>query len=129
MAGPPKVENIVAQGKFGIVEYAVRANGTAEVREWLELQPVGVQSSFDQLFERLVNHGAHFPNPEQFKRIKGTNDVWEFKRGGKLGNRIFCVQFQNRWLLTHPYKKGHSKKHQQQAATRAIQIAREHLAQ
>ncbi|MEX1228817.1 MAG: hypothetical protein WEB58_01180 [Planctomycetaceae bacterium] len=48
-------------------------------------------ASFGQLFERLVNQGALFPNKEQFKKMKGISggSVWEFKRGGDAGHRFF----------------------------------------
>ena len=124
MAGPPNAENIVATGPKGTVEYAVRTNGNAEAKAWLSSQSTKVRASFGVLFERLVNSGSQFSNKTQFRKLQGMDDVWEFKRGG---NRLFCFQHGRRWLLTHPYKKGHSNKHQTSSGKHAITVANEHL--
>ena len=128
MAGEPNADTFIASGFGGTVEYAVRNSGSMEAKEWLESQPAGVQSSFDHLFRYLAANGPLFPNKEQFKKVGGMEDVWEFKRGGRLGNRLFVFHHGRRWLVTHPYKKGHSKNHQTTAAKHAITIAAEQLA-
>ncbi|MEX0724645.1 MAG: hypothetical protein WD065_00160 [Planctomycetaceae bacterium] len=101
-----------------------------EAKEWLDSHP-DVMASFGQLFERLVNQGALFPNKEQFKKMKGISggSVWEFKRGGDAGHRFFCVEPTEgtRWLLTHHYQKGKSKGDQTKSAKLALKIAAEHI--
>lgn len=122
MAGPPNAENIVASGLRGTVEYAVRKNGRKEAEEWLDSQPDNIRARFDVLFNQVVMEGYPFPNEKQLKKL--SNDVYEFRRGG---DRLFCVKYGRRWLLTHHYEKGHSKKHQSRAADHAYEIANEHL--
>jgi hypothetical protein len=123
-------DRLVAEGKRARIEYAVQADGTMEAKAWLDTQTEAVRASFDVLFQRLAEHGPLFPNKEQFKKLKDINeaDVWEFKRGGEQGNRIFCVEHGRRWLLTHHFcKKGASKKDQTKSARRAAAIANEQL--
>jgi hypothetical protein len=130
MDGPPKDKRLAAQGKKASVEYAVSSDGTMEVKVWLDAESEAVRSSFGVLFQRLADHGPLFPNKEQFKKLKGIDgaDVWEFKRGGEEGNRIFCVEHGRRWLLTNHFcKKGASKKDQTKAAKKAAKIANEQL--
>lgn len=121
MSGPPNAENIVSSGQGGTVEYAARANGKTEVKEWLSAQRATIQARFGVMFDQLVKEGLPFPNASQFKKL--SNDVYEFRRGGV---RVFCVKHGRRWLLTNTYVKGHSKKHQMRAADRALAIANEH---
>lgn len=118
----------VAEGRKARLVYARRADGTMEAKEWLESESLSVQASFDQLFRQLVNCGPLFPNKEQFKKMKGISGgiVWEFKRGGEAGNRLYCVEPESgdRWLLTNHYRKG--KGDQTRSAKLAVKIAREH---
>jgi hypothetical protein len=130
MNGPQKDERIVVEGRRAIVEYAALADGTMEAKLWLDSQEESIRASFEVLFRRLADNGPLFPNKEQFKKLKDISDadVWEFKRGGELGNRIFCVEHGRRWLLTHHFcKKGSSKKDQTKSAKRAAVIANEQL--
>ena len=124
MAGASKIDNIVATGSKGTVEYAILDNGTSEARDWLRNQTDAIKARFGVLFERLVEFGT-INNDQQFRKLHGFEDVWEFKRNE---HRLFCVQQGRRWLLTHYYQKGHSKQHQSSSAARAETIAREHLA-
>lgn len=122
MVGKQGTDNLVISGPKGRIEYAVRANGIAEAKAWIDCQQDKVRAQFNALFYMLVNRGV-IANKKQFRKLRGMDDVWEFKRGP---SRLFCVNDGSRWLLTHPYTKGHSKGHQTDAGKHAIAIAREH---
>src|SRR3990172_10429474 len=107
MTDQPPAERILHSGPFGTVEYAVRANGKMEAREWFEEQPLQRQAKFDHLFRSTVSHGK-IRNPTQFRHLRGP--VYEFKRDS---DRLFCYLIeaaQSRWLLTHHLQKGGSPK-------------------
>jgi hypothetical protein len=130
MSQPTNDDVVVADGKRGRLVYARRLDGTMEAKDFLDSN-LDVKASFGQLFERLVTNGPLFPNPDQFKKMKGISggSVWEFKRGGEGGHRFYCVEpsIDDRWLLTHHYQKGKSKGDQTRAAKLALKIAAEHV--
>lgn len=123
MVDPPNAENILDCGRFGTVEYAVRANGDREAREWLSAQPENLQISFGVLFRRLVTEGS-IHNEEQFRHLR--DQVWEFKR---KEHRLLCFRSGNRYLLTHRIKKaGGRGKCPRSAIDHAERIGDEHIA-
>lgn len=118
-----KIAEVVLSGTKGQVEYALDDSGQSEAKEWLESQTGELQTSFGVLFRRLVDYGI-IHNQQQFRKIKGQDAVWEFKRNGE---RLFCYRHGRRWLLTHHYQKGHGSKHQSKSAARTATIADKQL--
>jgi hypothetical protein len=116
-----RADRLLQRGPLGSVEYAIRANGAMEAREWLEKQRETTQAAFDQMFRVTVAHGR-ISNWEKFKQIR--NEVHEFKRGP---DRLFCFKLGGRWLLTH-HKPKASLKNYNPDIDRAITIAAEHVA-
>jgi len=105
---------ILAEGRFGTVEYAARSSGAMEAREWLEAQSESTQRSFG------VREGK-IRSELQFRHLRAK--VWEFKRSA---HRLFCYREGSRCLLTHYYRKGGQKTPPQQIS-RAEQIGEEHI--
>lgn len=123
MAVPPSTDIVLAAaGKKCDVVYARRNDGTMEAKQWFDAQTDSIKRGFGSLIQFLADNGR-ITNEKLFKKLEGMENVWEFRKGSK---RLFCVNDGNRWLLTHPYKKGHSKGHQTRAALQAITIAAEH---
>jgi hypothetical protein len=123
MAWPSQADRIVERGKWGSVEYAVRANGSMEAKEWFGSQDVSVRTSFGVLFKRILQEGR-ITNELQCRQLRDT--IWEFKRGG---NRLLFGQVGNRRLLTHHIKKGGPKKCPPREINRAQTIIDEHVEQ
>jgi hypothetical protein len=122
MAAPSRDDRTLEKGRYGTVEFAIRADGTMEAKSWFDKSPVNVLASFDVLFRRLVDSGR-IPNKEQFRQLDG--DIWEFKRGD---HRLLCYRIGPRVLLTHRIKKaGGRGKCPQGAITHAQNIAAEHF--
>jgi hypothetical protein len=122
MAWPSEADRIVERGKWGSVEYAVRANGSMEAKEWFAAQGVAVRMSFGVLFKRILQEGR-ITNELQCRQLRDT--IWEFKRGA---NRLLFGQVGNRRLLTHHYKKG-GQKCPPREIKRAQTIVDEHIEQ
>jgi hypothetical protein len=122
MAGSSRADRLVRRGPKGSVEYAIRANGKMEAKEWLEAQSAQTQAAFDHMFRSTVEIGR-ITNRDQFKQLEG--DVYEFKR--RVGQRLFCFKLGNRWLLTH-YKHKSKLKNYGPDIERAKNIGREHIA-
>lgn len=101
MARPSREDRIVAEGSFGVVEYAMRDDGSMEAKDWFDAQDSATQKSFTHLFHQLVDHRL-ITNHQRFKQLRG--DVYEFKKHFD-GKRLFCYRHANRWLLTHGAKK------------------------
>jgi len=120
MSWPSDAERILERGRFGTIEYAVRANGEMEAKDWFESQDRSVRISFGVLFKRVLSDGR-IPNKTQCRQLK--DQVWEFKRGP---NRLLFYQLGNRRLLTHHYRKGGQKCPRKQI-DRAQAIADEHI--
>jgi hypothetical protein len=100
---PEDLDDSVADGAWGSVKYARRANGYMEAKQWLNAAGEGIQSKFDHLFRRMVAFGK-IVNEEHFRHL--GNGIWEFKRGG---DRLLCFQDERCWLLTHHYAKARRK--------------------
>ncbi len=122
MTGPSCTDRLVRRGPKGSVEYAVRANGKMEAKEWLEAQSIQTQAAFDHMFRSTVEIGR-ITNRDQFKQLHG--DVYEFKR--RIGQRLFCFKLGSRWLLTHHKDKSKLKNYGPDI-DRAKTIGREHVA-
>ena len=118
MNGPPRADRILERGARLSVEFAVRANGRMEAKEWLDSQPPPVLARFNVLFRRLVTEGR-ITNKTQFRYL--DEQVWEFKRGG---DRLVCCQLGSRYLLTHHFAKS-GRKSVAEEIERAKQIASE----
>ena len=116
---PKRSKRIVQSGDWGTVEYAVRANGTMEAKEWLDIQTDSTRASFDHLFRTLAN-GQRIFNKTQFRILR--DGIWEFKRAG---DRLLTFQHGNAWFLTHHYPKGGSRKTPKRVIDRAVKIRSE----
>lgn len=124
MAESTEAETIVAaKGPKCTVAYARCSNGEMLAKDFLDSNKK-LKKAFAPLIQHLADHGR-ITNDKLFSKMEGMEGVWEFRKGGK---RLFCVADGNRWLLTHPYGKGHSRQHQTRAAKQAISIAAEHRA-
>ena len=122
MEWPPEAERVLERGKWGTVEYAVRANGDMEAKEWYEAQDQSIRQSFGVLFKRLLSEGR-ITNETQCRQLRDT--IWEFKR---RGDRLLFGLVGNRRLLTHHYAKG-GQKCPKREIDRAESIIEEHIQQ
>jgi hypothetical protein len=68
------------------------ADGSCPSGEFLDALTKSERTKFDVLFERLGDQGR-ISNPEHFKKLDGTDGLWEFKRHQL---RIFCFYAPNR---------------------------------
>ncbi len=122
MALPKDAERAVANGQYGMVEFAVKSpERMAEAWEWKADLSLKKWTSFCVLFQRLVDEGE-IHNEEQFKSL--SDGVWEFKRGG---DRLLCFRNGNRFLLTNTLKKS-GRKNISDDIERARTIGEGHLA-
>ena len=92
---PPR--HIVAEGRHGSIECAVRANGRMEAKDFLEGSLCkSVKPALLALFHVIVslNPDDDEVRPKPLKKTK----IWEFKKGQV---RVFCFRDGNSWVLTH----------------------------
>jgi phage-related protein len=68
------------------------SDGSCPSAEFLADLTKDERRKFDVLFERLGDHGR-ISNSEHFKKLEGTDGLWEFKRHQL---RLFCFYGPNR---------------------------------
>lgn len=120
MAGiPRRSERIQLSGVLDI-EYAVRASGAMEAKDWFDAQDKGIKAKFDHLFRKIAS-GQRICNEQHFRKL--SREIWEFKRDE---NRLLTFQHGGSWFLTHHYPKGR-KKCPRTEIQRAEQIRKECL--
>lgn len=81
MSRPPEFE-----GVFFTIQALTLPDGTCPAGEFLDSLAAADRRKLDVLFERLGNHGK-IQNREKFKKIDGSDSIWEFK---SFQIRIFC---------------------------------------
>ena len=80
----------------------VLPDGTCPAGEFLDGLDEGERRKLDVLFERLGEKGS-IPNTEQFKKLEGSDGIWEFKR---RQIRLFCFfATRRRVVLAYGLKK------------------------
>ena len=115
-------ERILAEDWYGTVEYAMRASGKMEAKEWLENQSDLIQYKFATMFDHHMATGKLTEN--KLKKISGVPHVYEYR---VPGHRLFCFKRDSRWLLTHHFGKANSKRAQTKSAQKSVTIAEEHF--
>lgn len=116
--GAPTTE-IVARGRWGTVECAVRLSGKSPARDFLETECEQVREKgkdkpestararFVVLFQMMADHGKLQPN--RFKKEMGK--LYTFRHEVRnIQIRFPCFQDGNRWILTHGFIKQGAKK-------------------
>jgi hypothetical protein len=109
-----------AQGTWGTVEYAVRANGKWLAEEFIDGLSDSDQRKMAALFLWMANSGS-IRNVEKFRKVSG--DIYEFK---SHQIRIGCFQAGRTWFLTNGFIKKRGKWGRSELE-RANQVRVEHL--
>lgn len=112
---------MVCKGTWGVVEYAMRSNGSLPAKEFYDSCMPKDQARALALFQRMADAGR-IVDDRKFKHIK--DQIWEFKYQQL---RFPCFQHGRCWLLTHGFRKK-SPKWPKGHLERALVIMREHLA-
>ena len=90
MEGP-----IAYRGTAFCIQYAVRANGSCPAEDFYESLSRADQAKMLALFKWMGDHGQIY-NKEKFKKIEGTQELYEFK---SFQIRIMCAFQPNRQLV------------------------------
>jgi hypothetical protein len=120
----------VPRDSWGTVEFAVRASGAIEARDYLASLERKAQAKFLGLFKQMAKTGK-ISNPSRFSHESGK--IYGFKFNHR--NRLFrfpCFQIANRWLLTHGFDKPGAQRGAgawpQSQLDKARNIMQEHIA-
>jgi hypothetical protein len=114
-------DNIVVEGNWGTVEYAIKLNGKMPAKEFIDTLTIGERIKVSHPLKQLAELGRIF-NPEKFRKIKGMREsIFEIKSDHI---RILCFQMSNCWVLTNGFRKGDPPRTEFQ---RAENIGQEHL--
>jgi hypothetical protein len=93
-------------------------DGSCPAAEFLDGLDEGDRQKFDVLFERLGNSG-HITNPEHFKKLEGTDGIFEFKR---FQLRLYCCYGPEKGVVSLLYGiRKKQKKHRKADVVRAEQ--------
>jgi hypothetical protein len=90
---------LVRSGTWGSIRYAVRDNGKALAKEFIDTLDDSQKRKLAVLFQRMADIGT-IRNREQFRKVSGA--IFEFKRHQL---RIGCFQVERTWFLTHGFSK------------------------
>ena len=112
---------LVANGTWGSIRYAVRENGKALAKEFIDALDDPQKRKLSALFEKMANFGI-IRNRTKFKKVSG--DIFEFKRHQI---RIGCFRVERTWYLTHGFFKK-TDRWLSSELQRANDIRSEHLA-
>jgi hypothetical protein len=107
VATVPPLTEVVAEGAWGTVEYAVRPSGSVPAKDFFDALDEKAQASFAVLFQNMANVGRL--SSKRFKKEMGN--LYTFKHEvGKRQIRFPCFRDGNRWILTHGFFKPGAKK-------------------
>ncbi len=119
MASDVPLTEIIAKGRWGTVECAVRASGETPARDFLETVCEGVREKgkdkprataharFLVLFQQMANYGQL--SHQRFKKEMGKLSAFRHEVRNKQ-IRFPCFQDGTRWILTHGFIKGRAEK-------------------
>jgi len=123
---------LVAKGRWGTVECAVRPSGEAPAKEFFETvceevrekgknEPLATASArFAVLFQQMADYGR--VSPKRFKSEMGR--LFAFRHEVRnVQIRFPCFQDGNRWILTHGFIKPGARKGQGQWPENEVQRA------
>jgi phage-related protein len=104
--GAPVIRLPEYEGNAFTIQALVLSDGTSPVGQFLDALSRSDRTKLDVLFERLGDHGK-ITNPEKFKKLTDTEDIWEFKSSQI---RILCFFVPGRLvLLAHALNKKQNK--------------------
>lgn len=90
MSRPPEYE-----GRAFLIQCLELGDGSCPAGEFLDGLDPSDRRKLDVLFEMLGNHGR-ISNREKFKKLQGSEDVWEFK---SYQIRLLCFFAPGKCLL------------------------------
>lgn len=115
MPRPPEFE-----GTHYTIHALTLADGSCPAGEFLDSLTAADRRKLDVLFEMLGNHGK-ISNPEKFKKIEGTDGIFEFK---SFQIRLLCFFASNgRVMLAFGVRKKKDK-HKREDINRAEEYRR-----
>jgi hypothetical protein len=113
---------LVAEGTWGTVEFAVRQSGGVPAKEFFDSLPGKAKPRFAVLFQHMANYGS--VSDKRFKKEMGK--LFAFRHEvGKRQIRFPCFQDGNRWILTHGFFKPGAQKGMGKWPEREIKRAQE----
>lgn len=96
-------ENILCNGRKLRIEFACRANGTMPAKEFYDGElSESERRKLNPPIQRLADDGR-VANEERFKKVDGTEELWEFKLHQVRIPGFFLPG--GRFVLTHGLRK------------------------
>ena len=119
MPRPPEFE-----GPHFTIQALVLADGTCPAGDFLDTLASSDRRKLDVLFERLGGFGK-ISNTEKFKKIEGSDDIWELK---SFQIRLFCFFAPRRRVMLAFGVRKKRNKHRREDIHRAESYRQQFLA-
>lgn len=113
-------DNVVVEGRWGTIKYAIRRNGKMPAKEFTESLTVKERLGLEARFDLMADEGT-IKNKQQFKKLEGKIHQFRYKQ-----LRVLCFSVKNNWFLTHGFVKKEMKTRRRQIQ-KAKEIMEEHL--
>ena len=117
----PREPIVFYEGRYFVVECAIRSNSTSESKEFLDNLGTPLRAKLVKIIKRLADFGR-INSREQFRKVEGK--IWEFKEFQRRVLVYHCAP--GCIALTHGFEKKSSGRTPRNQIDRANQIMLEY---